>query len=80
MMKKKEFNGQLKHKLRAIIPKCDNLQSKKFSKKEVPNKLKVNLSSSLKYHKKKKFKKISISTKRYIFQNFIPKSAKTQFK
>ena len=53
-MKKKEFNGQLKHKLRAIIPKCDYLQSKKFSKKEIPNKLKVNLSSSLKYIIRKK--------------------------
>ena len=61
-MKKKEFNGQLKHKLRAIIPKCDYLQSKKFSKKEIPNKLKVNLSSSLKYIiRKKNSKKITNS-------------------
>jgi hypothetical protein len=60
MMKKKEFNGQLKHKLKAIIPKCDYLQSKKISKKEVPNKLKVNLSSSLKYIiRKKNSKKIT---------------------
>ena len=59
-MKKKEFNGQLKHKLKAIIPKCDYLQSKKISKKEVPNKLKVNLSSSLKYIiRKKNSKKIT---------------------
>lgn len=50
----------MKHKLKAIIPKCDYLQSKKISKKEVPNKLKVNLSSSLKYIiRKKNSKKIT---------------------
>ena len=54
MIKKKEFNGQLKHILKEEILKNDNLQSKKITKVNIPNKLKVNLSSSLKYITKKK--------------------------
>jgi len=46
MIKKKEFNGQLKHILKEEILKNDNLQSKKITKVNIPNKLKVNLSSS----------------------------------
>lgn len=71
MMKKKEFNGQLKHKLRAIIPKCDNLQSKKMSKKDVPDKLKVNLSSSLKYIIRKKISKKITSPSRSIYSKIL---------
>jgi hypothetical protein len=74
MMKKKEFNGQLKHKLRAIIPKCDFLQSKKFSKKEVPNKLKVNLSSSLKYIIRKKISKKLIYPPKNIYSKILSKN------
>ena len=73
-MKKKEFNGQLKHKLRAIIPKCDFLQSKKFSKKEVPNKLKVNLSSSLKYIIRKKISKKLIYPPKNIYSKILSKN------
>lgn len=73
-MKKKEFNGQLKHKLRAIIPKCDYLQLKKFSKKEVPNKLKVNLSSSLKNIIRKKNSKKLTSPPKNIFSKILSKN------
>ena len=54
MIKKKEFNGQYKFKLKDTIIKRDTIQPKKLVKKEIPSKLKVNLSSSLKYISKKK--------------------------
>lgn len=73
-MKKKEFNGQLKHKLRAIIPKCDNLQSKKLSKKEAPKQLKVNLSSSLKYIIRKKNSKKIIGPSKNIYSIILSKN------
>ena len=58
MIKKKEFNGQYKFKLKDTIIKRDTIQPKKLVKKEIPSKLKVNLSSSLKYiSKKKNFKR-----------------------
>ena len=65
MIKKKEFNGQFKSKIKDNIIIKDILQPKKIVKKEIPNKLKVNLSSSLKYITKKKspkkFKNIAIT-------------------
>ena len=54
MIKKREFNGQFESKTKDNITKKDISQTKKLFKKEVPNKLKVNLSSSLKYISKKK--------------------------
>ena len=54
MIKKKDFNGQLKTIIKDTITKNEIMQQKKFAKKEIPNKLKVNLSSSLKYISKKK--------------------------
>ena len=54
MIKKKEFNGQLKYILKEEVLKDDNLQSKKITRINDPNRLKVNLSSSLKYITKKK--------------------------
>ena len=49
MLKKKEFNGHYKIKLKETT-----VQPKKIIQKELTNKLKVNLSSSLKYFPKKK--------------------------
>ena len=54
MNKKREFNGQIESKVKDNITKTDILRTKKLFKKEIPNKLKVNLSSSLKYISKKK--------------------------
>ena len=54
MIKKKEFNGNFESKIKDSITKKDILQPKKLVKKEIPNKLKVNLSTSLKYIPKKK--------------------------
>ena len=54
MIKKREFNGQFESKIKDSIAKKDIFQAKKLVKKEIPNKLKVNLSSSLKYISKKK--------------------------
>ena len=58
MIKKKEFNVKYKFKLKDTLIKRDTIQTKKLVKKEIPSKLKVNLSSSLKYiSKKKNFKR-----------------------
>ena len=63
MIKKKEFNGQYKFKLKNTIIKRDTIQPKKLVKKEIPSKLKVNLSSSLKFiSKKKNYKRDKDST------------------
>ena len=63
MIKKKEFNGQYKFKLKNNIIKRDTIQPKKLVKKEIPSKLKVNLSSSLKFiSKKKNYKRDKDST------------------
>ena len=74
MNKKKEFNGQFKSKIKDSGSKKDAIQPKKFPKKEIPNKLKVNLSSSLKYITKKKNQKKFINENNYIYPQLIYKN------
>jgi hypothetical protein len=71
MIKKKEFNGQYKSKLKDTLIKREIMQPKKIIKKEMTNKLKVNLSSSLKsIPKKRNSKKDSNSNSNY-YSNII---------
>ena len=74
MNKKKEFNGQYKSKIKDSGSKRDTLQPKKFPKKEIPNKLKVNLSSSLKYITKKKNQKKFKNINNSIYPQIISKN------
>ena len=75
MIKKKEFNGQFKHKIKENITKRDILQPKNSLIKEVPNKLKVNLSSSLKYiSNKKKNQRKNKNIKNYFYTQIITKN------
>ena len=74
MIKKKDFNGQLKSIIKDTISKNDNIQPKKLPKKEIPNKLKVNLSSSLKYISKKKNSKKITNTYNNIYPKIIQKN------
>ena len=74
MMKKREFNGQFESKTKDNITKKDTHQAKKLFKKEVPNKLKVNLSSSLKYISKKKNPKSKSINDMTFFRSIISKN------
>ena len=75
MIKKKEFNGQFKYKVKDNITKKDILQPKNSVRKEVPNKLKVNLSSSLKYiSNKKKNQKKNKNINNYFYTQIITKN------
>ena len=73
-MKKREFNGQFESKTKDNITKKDTPQAKKLFKKEVPNKLKVNLSSSLKYISKKKNPKSKSINDMTFFRSIISKN------
>ena len=75
MIKKKEFNGQFKYKIKDNIIRKDILQPKNSLRKEVPNNIKVNLSSSLKYiSNKKKNQKKNKNINNYFYTQIISKN------
>ena len=62
-MQKTKFNGQIINRIKRNFYQTENIKLNKFEEKEIPNKLKVNLSSTLKNSIKKSHKKEIISSK-----------------
>jgi hypothetical protein len=56
-MQKTKFNGQIINRIKRNFYQTENIKLNKFEEKEIPNKLKVNLSSTLKNSIKKSHKK-----------------------
>ena len=57
MIMKKELNNKLNSYKKSKMPKIEYFQNEKFNSNEIPNNIKVNLSSTLKYIIKRKSQK-----------------------
>ena len=74
-MQKTKFNGQIINGIKRNFYQAESIKLHKFEEKVIPNKLKVNLSSTLKNSNKKSVRKEIISSK-FLYQKIVSNNLK----